>query len=140
MPAVAVAACLAALPTPYQSWWKANWRALAGAVDANRQPGDVLVIRCSEGPADQYPNVATLALDHYLHKPMPPVALLRHPPNAELARQLRAAGGVLYLEHPISRGPGDFFSGDDAKLLAVEAAAGRLMRLTLPRQVPNHPR
>jgi hypothetical protein len=127
-PALAVLACLAAMPAAYDAWQKANWRGLVETMDAAARPGDVTVFWAGDDYA-HYPNAAYLHTSYYRHTPQGPIVILRNPPDATTLRQLRDAPGVLLVALSGER-TNHALPGADLQWLAFEPGAGRLWRAT----------
>src|SRR5439155_3084219 len=93
-PALVALACVLALPAAYQSWWKADWRALATIIDREARPGDVIVF-CAHPTWDTYPHAAYLHTSYYRRTPPNSIVLLRDPPEEQLLRELKLSPGLL---------------------------------------------
>jgi hypothetical protein len=129
-PLLVALSCIMALEAAYRTWWKANWRELAYAIDKHARVGDVIVF-CREPTRETYPNSAYVHTSYYRRTPQGPIVLLGIPPDENLLSQLRHAGGVLGVNLNNGFSP-DALPGARLQWLAFEPGAGSLWRATWP--------
>jgi uncharacterized membrane protein len=93
-PLLVILACLGALQAAYQTWWKADWRLFAQAIDRAERDGDVTVFWRGNSYV-AYPSIAFAHSQYYRRRDYGPIVLMQDPPDPALVETLRRAPGVL---------------------------------------------
>ena len=136
-PAVVALGCLVALPVAYQTWWKADWRALGRAIDRQREPGDVVIFWGNSGSGE--PNSNFLYTSFYRRPPFGPTVVMDRPPDSPLARQIGAARGALIVAQPGDLVEAAVPPGASVRRVAFEPGAAAVWRADWSSTAPAAP-